>query len=191
MEGRIVKNISNDYVVKIGDNLYNCKPRGKFRKDKLIPLVGDIVEIDTKNNYIYYSGLIYRILYIDKDTLYVITDECVTNLKYGENNRYSDSEVKKWLEEVYLNNPDNPYLKSNEVKLLDKDTYGKIGEKESFVIDKDFWVLDNDEALVITEDGMLTKTSNYKDFLGVKPVIKLKGTNKYIKGDGAIDNPYI
>ena len=52
MEGIIIKNISNDYVVKIGDNLYNCKPRGKFRKDKLIPLVGDIVEIDTKNNYI-------------------------------------------------------------------------------------------------------------------------------------------
>jgi len=52
MEGRIIKNISNDYVVKVNDNLYTCKPRGKFRKDNLVPLVGDIVDIDTENNYI-------------------------------------------------------------------------------------------------------------------------------------------
>lgn len=52
MEGRIIKNISNDYVVKTKDNYYTCKPRGKFRKEKLIPLVGDIVEFDCNNNYI-------------------------------------------------------------------------------------------------------------------------------------------
>ena len=52
MEGIIIKNISNDYVVKIKDKLYTCKPRGKFRKDNIIPLVGDIVDIDVENNYI-------------------------------------------------------------------------------------------------------------------------------------------
>lgn len=52
MEGRIIKNISNDYVVMIGDKTYTCKPRGKFRKDNIIPLVGDIVDIDVNNNYI-------------------------------------------------------------------------------------------------------------------------------------------
>lgn len=52
MEGRIVKNISNDYVVKIKDKLYTCKPRGKFRKSNITPLVGDIVDIDVENNYI-------------------------------------------------------------------------------------------------------------------------------------------
>ncbi len=52
MEGRIVKNISNDYVVKIEDKLYTCKPRGKFRKSNITPLVGDIVEIDVEDNYI-------------------------------------------------------------------------------------------------------------------------------------------
>lgn len=146
---------------------------------------------NTKNNYIYYSGLMYRIIYMDKDTLYVITDECITNLKYGETGTYNNSEVKKWLEEVYLNNLDKTYLKDNEVKLLDRETFAKIGEKESFVVGKDFWVLDNNEALVITEDGMLTKTSNYKDFLGIKPIIKLKGSTKYIKGDGTVNNPYV
>lgn len=52
MEGRIIKNISNDYVVKVDNELYTCKPRGKFRISNLTPLVGDIVEIDGNNNYI-------------------------------------------------------------------------------------------------------------------------------------------
>ena len=52
MEGRIIKNISNDYVVKVDNELYTCKPRGKFRISNLTPLVGDIVEIDENNNYI-------------------------------------------------------------------------------------------------------------------------------------------
>ena len=52
MEGRIIKNISNDYVVSVNDTLYNCKARGKFRKDNITPLVGDIVEIDADNSYI-------------------------------------------------------------------------------------------------------------------------------------------
>lgn len=52
MIGKIVKNISNDYTIDASGKLYICKPRGKFRKDKLIPLVGDIVEFDNINNYI-------------------------------------------------------------------------------------------------------------------------------------------
>lgn len=52
MIGKIVKQISNDYTVKVDDKLYICKARGKFRKLGITPLVGDNVEIDEKNNYI-------------------------------------------------------------------------------------------------------------------------------------------
>lgn len=52
LKGRIVKNISNTYVVKTKDKDYACTPRGKFRELGLTPLVGDIVEIDEENNYI-------------------------------------------------------------------------------------------------------------------------------------------
>ena len=52
MEGLIIKNISNDYVVKNKTGIYNCKARGKFRKEKIIPLVGDKVIFDEKDNYI-------------------------------------------------------------------------------------------------------------------------------------------
>lgn len=52
MEGIIIKNISNDYVVLCKNGEYTCKPRGKFRNDKIIPLVGDTVVIDPDNKYI-------------------------------------------------------------------------------------------------------------------------------------------
>lgn len=52
LTGRIVKNISNTYVVKTADREYYCTPRGKFREWGLTPLVGDIVDIDADNNYI-------------------------------------------------------------------------------------------------------------------------------------------
>ncbi len=52
LKGKIIKNISNIYRVKVANTYYDCQPRGKFRKLELTPLVGDEVEIDEKNNYI-------------------------------------------------------------------------------------------------------------------------------------------
>ncbi len=52
MQGIIVKNISNDYVVKSKGKLYTCKARGKFRKEKTIPLVGDSCIFDEEKKYI-------------------------------------------------------------------------------------------------------------------------------------------
>lgn len=52
LKGRIIKNISNTYVVKTSAKDYECKARGKFRNLGLTPLVGDIVLFDEENNYI-------------------------------------------------------------------------------------------------------------------------------------------
>jgi len=52
MQGRIIKNISNDYTVKTKDKEYICKARGNFKIRNLTPMVGDYVEFDEKNNYI-------------------------------------------------------------------------------------------------------------------------------------------
>ena len=52
MQGKIIKNISNDYTVLTNNKLYVCKSRGKFRNLNITPLVGDIVEFDEINNYI-------------------------------------------------------------------------------------------------------------------------------------------
>ena len=52
MNGTIIRIISNLYTVEAEGNVFNCRARGKFRLDKLTPLVGDKVTIDPKENYI-------------------------------------------------------------------------------------------------------------------------------------------
>lgn len=52
MQGKIVKQISNDYTVKCSAGLFVCKARGKFRKLGLSPIVGDEVIFDENDRYI-------------------------------------------------------------------------------------------------------------------------------------------
>ena len=52
MQGKIIKNISNDYTVLANNMSYICKSRGKFRNMHITPLVGDNVEFDEKAKYI-------------------------------------------------------------------------------------------------------------------------------------------
>ena len=52
MQGIIIKNISNDYVVKSKDLLCTCKARGKFRRENITPIVGDNCIFDENKKYI-------------------------------------------------------------------------------------------------------------------------------------------
>lgn len=54
MKGRITKGVGGLYTVHDGEKFYDCKARGVFRKDGIIPLVGDIVnfESDSANQYV-------------------------------------------------------------------------------------------------------------------------------------------
>ncbi|OON94358.1 MAG: ribosome small subunit-dependent GTPase A, partial [Candidatus Epulonipiscium fishelsonii] len=49
VKGKIIKGIAGFYYVQTDDKIYECKARGKFRKDQLTPLIGDYVEINTTN----------------------------------------------------------------------------------------------------------------------------------------------
>ena len=44
--------LSNSYTVLSNNVTYDCHARGKFRHDKISPLVGDYVSFDSNNNYI-------------------------------------------------------------------------------------------------------------------------------------------
>ena len=47
MQGRIIKGIAGFYYIAAEDTqIYECKAKGIFRKEKLKPLVGDYVEIE-------------------------------------------------------------------------------------------------------------------------------------------------
>lgn len=47
MQGKIIKGIAGFYYIYAeNDEIYECKAKGIFRKDKQKPLVGDNVEIE-------------------------------------------------------------------------------------------------------------------------------------------------
>lgn len=52
MQGRIIKQISNDYTVLTDQQTYICKCRGIFRKDNITPLVGDFVHFSQEKRLI-------------------------------------------------------------------------------------------------------------------------------------------
>lgn len=45
LNGTIIKGIGGFYYVEAAGEIYECKARGVFRKDRIVPLVGDSVEI--------------------------------------------------------------------------------------------------------------------------------------------------
>ena len=49
LKGRIVKALSGFYYVKVDETVYQCKARGKFRKNDFKPLVGDFCEFSIEN----------------------------------------------------------------------------------------------------------------------------------------------
>lgn len=49
LEGKIIKALSGFYYVESNGELYQCRARGNFRKRKITPLVGDIVNFEAEN----------------------------------------------------------------------------------------------------------------------------------------------
>ena len=58
IKGRIVKALSGFYYVQTEDRLVECKARGRFRKEKITPLVGDWVELSMEHG----KGMLETIL---------------------------------------------------------------------------------------------------------------------------------
>lgn len=50
LNGTIIKGIGGFYYVEAADEIYECKARGVFRKEKMSPLVGDKVTISINEN---------------------------------------------------------------------------------------------------------------------------------------------
>lgn len=50
MQGLIINNISNQYIVEIENKLIKCNARGKLKQEEITPVVGDIVELEIIDN---------------------------------------------------------------------------------------------------------------------------------------------
>lgn len=79
-EGRIVRALSGFYDVKSKGEIYTCKGRGVFRKNKITPLVGDFVTFDkTSNQEGYITEIKARINELVRPPIANITQAIIVN----------------------------------------------------------------------------------------------------------------
>lgn len=91
-------------ITKVGDGLYEEDENYIFKGKEV-------------NNYLEYSGYLFRIISVDSDkNIKLITEESLTNLAWGIDGSYENSYIKSWLnsdlehEGIFyksLNNPTN------------------------------------------------------------------------------------
>ena len=182
---------------------------------------GYIFKGKVNNNYVLYSGQLFRIVKINEDkSIKIVTDDITTSLVWSYNTDYKKSYVKKYLEEVYyksLNNPDEYLLESSwcideidkdvtkcknkinsKIGLLTYNEYMEANANNSYLnINKYWWTINtykNNKVWYVFNEGGVNNNSNdsnnYYSY-GVRPVINLKPSVNYIKGDGTKENPYI
>lgn len=115
MEGQIVKILSNLYFVESNHKIYECHSRGKFRNDKITPVVGDFVRFDEKQNYILEilprKNALIRPFVANIDQGFIITS--------AKNPDFSDNLLDKLLVVMYANNIE-PVICITKMDLLNK-----------------------------------------------------------------------
>lgn len=170
------------------------------------------------NNYIYFSGMLFRIVDVDGDNVRIVAEQDVSNVNY--------TAIDEWLEYYYDHIADeskkfvvkNKYcdMKTNDnnISSIDKcDSYTK--EKEVSILsaadinqatteegnwlrpDSISWVRnekDNKNAYTVrnrfynTDARYMSFDQNYN--FGVRPVLTIKGSTLIEDGDGTKENPY-
>lgn len=84
-------------------------------------------------------------------------------------------------------------LNDNYISLLSTSDFVNIGNKESYVINNEYFYLSNsndeNEIWYVDNEGKTT-TSKGKDIIGIRPVITIKANIDYINGNGSKNNPY-
>ena len=143
MIGKVIKQISNDYTVKVDDLTYICKPRGKFRKLNITPLVGDNVRIDIENKYI--LDILDRKNELTRPSVANVDQVViVTSVKIPD---FSSNLLDKLLNIVEFNNI-KPIICFTKLDLLDEEKKKEILEIEEYYKSIGFDVYNNtDESL--------------------------------------------
>lgn len=144
MKGQIIKIVSNLYSVSSNGKVYECHARGKFRNDKITPLVGDYVEFDEVNNYILSilprKNSLIRPLVSNVDQAFVIT-----SLKEPD---FSDNLLDKLLVVLEFNNI-KPIICLTKADLLSKSERGKLKKKIKYYKKIGYKVIYNRQLFII------------------------------------------
>ena len=165
-----------------------------------------------ENNYVSYSGILWRIVSVDDGKIKLVSDENVTVLPFGKN--YDESNVIEWLNSTFKSNLTQPDLfitefdscvnnvdkieksdcnnSKNYVSLLSMNDYIDAGANNSYLNNNTyFWIsaLNDSEPWYVFDNGGL-KTDSNNHIYGVRPVIVLNDID-YIYGNGTKSSPYI
>ena len=170
------------------------------------------------NNYVYYSGRLFRIIDIDKG-IRMIEEETGTNLVWTFDSNYEKSYIHDWLNnylstlkdyDLYLEkyNWCNEAISLEDYKcasiineyvgLLSTNDYLQAGGKSSYLNNETyFWTVNQDfegNVFYVNKEGSINNISKKEDYhfsYGIRPVIVLKDDVSIISGEGTIDDPFI
>ena len=208
----IVKNITlKDKLTSLNNITYQND--GLYEKEGYFYYKG----IDV-NNYVYYSGRLFRIIDIKED-IRMIEEDTETNIVWGIDTTYEKSNIKKWLNNYLESLKDyDIYLAKNKwcnqeidaekyecsetiedyIGLLNINDYLQAGAKNSYLNNETyFWTLNQDlegNPLYINSEGninnQIKKEDNFFSY-GIRPVITLKGDISIVSGEGSKNSPFI
>ena len=170
------------------------------------------------NNYVYYSGRIFRIIDVS-DGIRMVEDNTTTNLVWSYDTTYSESYIHKWLNNYFdtLKDHDIFLMKnawcndtvdpenykctntiSDYVGLISTSDYLQAGGKNSYLNNETyFWTINKDadgNVFYVNNEGNVNNIYKKDDVYysyGIRPVITLKDTVKLITGNGSKDSPFI
>ena len=170
------------------------------------------------NNYIMYSGLLFRILKINYGSnIEIILDSKINILAYGKDKDYEKSDINNYLNDVFISNINKDGLEKMEICT---DVKNDIQENKkcknsikvySTILDSNTYLgtitdstyINTDESLIYLRDKINGDVSNViangtqisyidgDESYDVKPILSLKYDTKLISGTGTKDDPYI
>lgn len=166
---RIIKINSDNSVVIISDSSLTSLAYGKE-----VDFVDSYINKWLNINENEYSGILEKNLN-QKENYLVKTTSCIDKIDELTNNNCTNE-----LNDYYIS-------------LLNINDYINIGNKESYVINEEYFYLNNtnnnNEVWYIDPDGKIS-TNKGTDILGIKPVITIKSNLDYISGNGTKEDPY-
>ena len=168
------------------------------------------------NNYILVDNILFRILRINKDkTIDLVMDDYVNKMAWNEEiTTYKKSDIYKYLNEKILKifNQDNlvktsfcidPVYELNEISCdeTDNESYirllgindylNSINDDQTFIEIENVWLYNHGKNNAWHTTANYISNSSPNNLYGVLPVITLKNSITYLRGDGSINNPYI
>lgn len=158
------------------------------------------------NNYVWYSGKLWRIIKIDKDSqnIQLVTNDIISVIPYDfSNNNFKDSYIESWLNEYFLNSlrNSNKFVATNRwtfystsyvnnkvglVSLTDVNTVGYLNTTQSY------WTLTKSNGPYVASVNVSSGTANShpSTYMGVRPSIYINSGIKVVGGSGSKTSPY-